>query len=81
MEKNKAQRNKAVQWTAMWFLALWGFMSFLVLAGEDDPYDPMPFRRFCLLKGVAMASLLLCMYVGKKLHKAGYLPDELDDED
>lgn len=81
MEKNKAKRGKAVQWTAVWFLGIWGFLSFIVLAGEEDPRDPMTLGEFFLIKVAAMASLLLCCYVGKRLHKAGYLPEELDEDD
>lgn len=80
MEKNKTQKSKAVQWTAMWVLALWGFASFIVLAGEEDPRNPMSLGEFFLIKCVAMASLLLCLYVGKRLYRAGYLP-EVSDED
>lgn len=81
MEKNKTQRSKAVQWTAICFLGIWGLFSFIVLAGEEDPRDPMPLGEFFLIKAAAMASLLLCCYVGKRLHRAGYLPEELDEDD
>ena len=65
----------------LWILGIWGFLSFIVLAGEEDPRDPMPFGEFFLIKAVAMASLLICFYVGKRLHRAGYLPEELDEDD
>ena len=81
MEKSKTQRSKAVKWAALWILGIWGFLSFIVLAGEEDPRDPMPFGEFFLIKAVAMASLLICLYVGKRLHRAGYLPEELDEDD
>lgn len=80
MEKSKTQRSKAVQWAALWFLGVWGFLSFIVLAGEVAPCDPMPFGEFFLIKALAIASLLLCYYVGKRLHKAGYLPEYLDND-
>lgn len=81
MEKNKTQRRKAVQWAAIWFLGVWGFLSFIVLAGEEDPNNPMSLGEFCLMKAGAMASLLICFYIGKRLHRAGYLPEELDEDD
>lgn len=81
MEKSKTQRSKAVKWSAMWLLALWGFASFIVLAGEEDPRDLMPFGEFFLIKAVAMASLLICFYVGKRLNRAGYLPEEFDEDE
>lgn len=81
MEKNKTQRSKAVQWAAICLLGIWGFLSFIVLAGEEDPRDPMPLGEFFLIKAGAMASLLICFYVGKRLHRARYLPEELDEDD
>lgn len=81
MEKNKTKRSKAVQWVAMWFLSIWGFISFIVIVGEEDPNNPLSLSEFFLIKAVAMASLLICLYVGKVLHKAGYLPEELDKDD
>lgn len=81
MEKSKTQRSKAVKWAVLWILGIWGFLSFIVLAGEEDPNNPMPFSEFLIIKAGAMASFLLCFYVGKRLHRAGYLPDELDEDE
>lgn len=81
MEKSKTQRSKAVKRAVLLILGIWGFLSFIVLAGEEDPRDPMPFGEFFLIKAVAMASLLICFYVGKRLHRTGYLPEELDEDD
>lgn len=81
MEKNDTKRLRIIQWAALWILGIWGFLSFIVLAGEEDPANPMPFGRFFLIKASAMLSLVLCYYVGKWLHRAGYLPDELDKDD
>lgn len=47
------------------------------LSGE--PIDDMALGKFCLLKGIGLASLGLCCLVGKRLDKAGLLPD-MDDE-
>lgn len=80
MEKNNRQISKRVKWAIVWALAIWGFFSFLLLAGEDDQHNPMPTGRFLMIKAGAMASFLLCFYTGKRLHKAGYLPEELDEE-
>lgn len=80
MEKNKTQRSKAVRWAALWILCILGFISFIVLAGEESPNNPMSLGEFFLIKLGGMASLLICFYVGKRLHRAGYLPDELDED-
>lgn len=81
MEKNKTQRSKAVRWATLWVLGIWGFISFIVLAGEEDPNNPLSLGEFFFMKVGAMASLLICFYVGKRLHRAGYLPEELDEDD
>lgn len=81
MKDNKAQRSKAAQWVSFCLLGLWGSVSFIVLAGEENPRGHMRFSEFLLIKAIAMISLLLCCYVGKKLRKAGYFPIETDDEE
>lgn len=35
--------RKFIQWGILSVLMTVGFLAFLVLAGEDNPYDPMPF--------------------------------------
>ena len=81
MEKNKTQRSKAMQWAVLWALGLAGLASFIVLAAEDNPHEPSSLTGFVLTKAAAMAVLLLCAYAGRRLHKAGHLPEELDEDE
>ena len=64
------------QWVILTLLMLWGFASFLVLAGEDAPGEPpTPLREFLLIKAGALASFGLCFLVGRWLNRKGLLPD------
>lgn len=77
----KKQPSKFVQNLILWAIALWGFISFIIIAGEEDPLDPMPLGRFCLIKSLGLASLVLCFLTGKWADKKGLLPDEINDKD
>lgn len=81
MEKNSQKPGGIAKWLTLYSLALWGFISFLFLAGEKTPGSDMTSGQFCLLKLAALASLLLCCLIGKILHRAGMLPEELDEDE
>ncbi len=73
--------SKLTQWVVTGILAVWGTFSFLILAGEEDPLNPMPLGQFFLLKSGAMLSLYLCYLTGKWLYSKGLIPEiEEDDE-
>lgn len=62
-----------------------GFFGLLILAGDDDPYNPMPFGRWFMLKASGAALIYVAYLVGKLLYRNDLLPDsfyeELDEED
>lgn len=69
----------------LYTLGTLGFSLFLLLAGEEDPANPMSFSKFLLIKVGAMAGLYICYLIGKYLYHAGLLPDSvyegLEDEE
>lgn len=65
------------KWVLFLGLAAVGFCAFLVLIGEGDE---MTFEEFLLYKSAAMVVLGLCLYIGKRAHRAGYLPAALDKD-
>ena len=67
--------RKFIQWGILYALMIIGFMAFLVLAGEDNPYDPMPLFKFFILKVSALAVLGCCVWIGKVCNSKGLLPD------
>lgn len=71
--------RKFIQWGILYALMIIGFMAFLVLAGEDNPYDPMPLFKFFFLKVSALAVLGCCVWIGKFCDSKGLLPDIKED--
>ena len=74
------KKRKIIQQVNLYTLFAVGFIAFFVLAGEEDPHNPVSFGDFCLIKGAALAVLLVCLGVGKYLGRRGLLPDLNDDE-
>ncbi len=62
-------------------LGIWGVLSFMVLAGEESPMNPMPFAEYFWTKLAAAASLALCILVGVFCYRKGWLPEIDEDEE
>lgn len=67
--------RKFIQWGILSVLMTVVFMAFVVLAGDDNPHDPMPLFKFLILKLSALAVLGGCVWVGKVCDSKGLLPD------
>lgn len=67
-------KTKVIQWSIQTLLVIWGFASFLILAGEDAPGHPMSDETFFGTKAAGAASLAICLAVGGYLDRNGYLP-------
>lgn len=75
----KTDKQTIVKYIRLYAIGLWGIVSFIYIAGE--PIDEnMPIGEFCFLKLLGFASLGLCMLTGKRLNKAGKLPELNDNE-
>lgn len=75
----RTDKRTIAKYIRLYAIGLWGVLSFIYIAGE--PIDEnMPIGEFCFLKLLGFASLGLCMLVGKRLNKAGKLPDMDDNE-
>lgn len=71
--------------TATKHLLLWiaigvGTILFMIVAGEEDPANPMTLEKFFLLKFGALAGLFLLVGVCKKIYRAGLFPDSIYNE-
>lgn len=73
-------RKYAMKWVYMTGIFFWGLLSFMFLAGEENPNDPMPIWLFISIKAVAMVSFVLCFIIGRYLNQKGLLPD-IPEED
>lgn len=74
-------KTKTKQAIRLSLLFIWGFISVLVIAGEDIPGQPMSLAEFFVPKTVAMASLWLCFRTGRWLKNKGLLPETYEDEE
>ena len=50
----------------------------MVLAGDENPANPLPFSRWLLMKVVAGVVLYACYLLGRTLHRLGFLPEYLE---
>ena len=67
--------KKFSQWALFYALCFTGTIAFIVLAMEENPMNPIPFCTLLIIKVLAMIIFIICVFVGKKLHKRGYLPE------
>lgn len=75
------QHSKFTQWLVFSLLGLWGFFSFIILAGEEDPMNPLSIEKFFLIKGTAGLSLYLCYRLGSWLNSKGLIPEMSEEDD
>ena len=61
-------------------LMMIGLFAFCILAGEEDPNNPMPFKVWLIYKLGSMAVLGLCFLIERILHRAGLLPSDIEKE-
>lgn len=76
----KTSKQKIAKHIRLYAVGTWGILSLLYIAGEPID-DSMSIGEFFLLKMLGLASLGLCALVGKRLDKAGLLPEIKDEED
>lgn len=77
--------HKFVQWAIVSILFGVGFLAFMVVAGDDNPEQPLPLWDWFMIKGIAAAVIYACYRAGKHLYNLGLLPvmddDLLEEED
>lgn len=69
------------KWAIFSALFTVGFIGLLILAGDDDPYNPMPLGRWFLLKAVGAALIYAAYRIGKLLDRHNLLPEFKDLEE
>jgi hypothetical protein len=63
------------KWALLFALTAVGFLSFMIIVGEEDPAKPMSLSWFFTLKLIALAFLASAAYVCKFCYRKGLLPD------
>ena len=76
----KTNKRTIAKYIRLYAIGFWGMLSFIYIAGEPID-DNMAIGEFFLLKMLGIASLGLCALIGKRLDKAGLLPEMKDEED
>lgn len=56
-----------------------GFFGFLLLAGDDEPSNPLPFGLWLLYKGLGGGLIYAAIQIGKWLNRSNLLPDSFRD--
>lgn len=56
-----------------------GFFAFLIIAGEEDPYEPMPAEHFFSIKLSALLVFYLCFLFGKFCVRNNLFPKSFID--
>lgn len=74
-------KSKIIQWLVFSLLGIWGFISFIILAGDEDPINPLSLEKFFLIKGAAGLSLYLCVRIGSCLNSKGLIPEISEEDD
>ena len=72
--------TKTKQYITMCLLSIWGLCSFIVLAGDEIPGQPISDLKFYGSKAIALASIWLCFRTGKWLGKKGLIPEIKEEE-
>lgn len=73
----KRKYTEFEKWVLFYALGIVGVLAFMVLVGENEE---MPLGKFFLYKMAAMDVLALCIYIGKRLRRAGLLPTKIYEE-
>lgn len=57
-----------------------GMIAFMVLAGDEDPMNPLQLSELVLIKGLAAASIAALYFIARYCDRKGWLP-EISEED
>lgn len=74
----KITRKSVIQHVILFALFSVGFFAFMLLAGDDDPSNPLPIEQWLGIKLAAAVVIYACIKLGKFLDSKGLLP-EMDD--
>jgi len=72
--------KKVLSWLLLSALFGIGMIAFMVLAGDEDPTNPMPLGKWFLIKGIALIVIALLSFFGRYCDRKGWLP-EISEED
>lgn len=63
------------KWVILTILFVCGIFCLILVLGEENPYDPIPFWKYVLLKAAGFVGCAICIVAGLYLHESGFLPN------
>lgn len=73
--------NNIKKWGLALFMLVWGGLTFIFLAGEDDPTNPLPLLEFFAIKLASVGSFYLWARVLKYITNRNLMPSILVPDD
>lgn len=72
--------KKVLSWLLVSAIGGIGMIAFMVLAGDEDPMNPLQLSEWFLIKGLAAASIASLYFIARYCDRKGWLP-EISEED
>lgn len=72
--------KKVLSWMLLSAIGGIGMIAFMVLAGDEDPMNPLQLSELFLIKGLAAASIAALYFIARYCDRKGWLP-EISEED
>ena len=72
--------KKVLRWLLFTAICGIGMIAFMVLAGDEDPMNPLQLSEWFLIKGLAAASIAALYFIARYCDRKGWLP-EISEED
>lgn len=69
------KKNETFKWALFVLLMIWGFVSFLLLAGDADPVHRVDLFTWAAMKLAAAVSLIACYRTVRGCYRRRLLPD------
>lgn len=72
--------KKVLSWMLLSAIGGIGMIAFMVLAGDEDPMNPLQLSELFFIKGLAAASIAALYFIARYCDRKGWLP-EISEED
>ena len=66
--------KKVLSWLLVSAIGIIGMIAFMVLAGDEDPMNPLQLSEWFLIKGLAAASIAALYFIARYCDRKGWLP-------
>ena len=77
---NKAVEKYIKVATVLTLFIVGGF-SFIILAGDENPNNPLPLGEWLFIKAIALIAFATCVLTAKYLNKIGFINIPTEEEE